>query len=216
MPSDNKSGMLSNLLTKLIDYTYQDLKDKDIMIHWAKLHSYAEVRWDEENLSIEISCDESVKGWHEAAVIGLLAHELSHPARRGISESQTDFDVINRGLGVYLAFERVISGRYNDTIINRGKDRYLGYVTIRKEMEDFQMKQLDKLMEWRRIKPVEQKLVHDSIIINRADRLVLSVGEDIFKDVDISPNADIKLIIRDSKTYIYADDVLISQLDVEL
>lgn len=214
MPNSNQSAILSDLVIRLVNHAYQNLKGRDIRTFLAKLNSYAEVRWQDEKSPIIIKCDTSVTSWHDAALTGLLAHELSHPAQRfhSISEYQTDTDVIERGLGVYLAFERVTTGRYNDIPVNKGRDRYLGYESIRSRMSDRERKQLDKLMEQRMLKPCRPKLAYDSVIVEN----YLSIGGHIFEGVNISPEADIKFIIRDSRTYIYADDTLIGQLDEEL
>jgi hypothetical protein len=218
MPYENQSDILTNLVDRLVHHAYQELTSMDFRVSWAKLHSYAEVHWSDEKNPIIIKCDSSVTDWHDAAITGLLAHELSHPAQEShrIGENQTDNDVIRRGLGVFLAFERAISGRYNDNIVNRGRDRYLGYESIRGQLDHYQKKQLDRLMEWRRVKAIEPKLVHDSVIVTRSGGLVLSIGGYIFKNASISPQADIKFVIRDSRTYVYADDTLIGQLDAEL
>ena len=94
--------ILTNLVDRLVHYAYQELRSRDITINWAKLDSFAEVRWSDKKNPITIRCDRSVNDWHEAAITGLLAHELCHPAQRvrNSNESQTDIDVIKRGLGV--------------------------------------------------------------------------------------------------------------------
>lgn len=214
MSYENQLDILTNLVGRLVNHAYQELKGRSIRISWEKLNSYAEVRWRDENSPIIIKCDKSVSEWHDAAQTGLIAHELSHPAQRyhNIGEYQTDMDVIRRRLGIYLAFERVTTGRYNDNLVNRGRDRYLGYETIRKQISDFEKMQLDKLMEHRMLKPSKPKLAHDSVIVDN----YLSIGGYVFKNAKISSDTDIKFIIRDSRTYIYADDILVGQLDVEL
>jgi hypothetical protein len=207
--------ILRNLINRLVTHAYHELKERDIEVAWTKLHSYAEIRWSDTKSPISVKCDNSVVDWHEAAITGLLAHELSHPALKAhsISEKQTDMDVIGRGLGAYLGFERVTSGRYGDVIINKGRDRYLGYESIREQLDKYQKIQLDRLMESVRIKPQKCKLIHDSLIVNHPDRSFVSIGGYIFSSENIAPDADIKLVIRHSRTYIYADELLIGQLD---
>jgi hypothetical protein len=214
MLDSDQPEILSNLVAKLVKNAYHELESRDIRTSWAKLNSYAEVRWRDDRSPITIKCDESVADWHDAALTGLLAHELSHPAQRfhNASEYQTDTDVIMRGLGVYLAFERVSTGRYDDHLVNRRRDRYLGYETIRRQINDFKKKQLDKLMEQRMLKPHKPKLAYDSVVVDD----YLSIGGFVFEGVTISQDTDIKYVIRDSITYIYADDRLIGQLNVEL
>jgi len=54
--------------------------------------------------------------------------------------------VIARGLGCFLAIERAFTRKYADHIIGNGKDRYLGYESIRKLLTSGQVTQLDILM----------------------------------------------------------------------
>ena len=215
---EGKPDILNNLLDRLITHVYRELKGREVKVGWAKLHSYAEIRWSDDKSPISIKCDKSVADWHEAAITGLLAHELSHPALKSnnTSEKQTDMDVIHRRLGIYLGFERVTSGRYDDNIINNGRDRYLGYKAIREQLDDYQKIQLDRLMELVRIKPQKHKLVHDSLIVSQPEKSLVSIGGYIFTGENIAQDADIKLVIRQSRTYIYADELLIGQLDAEL
>lgn len=218
MSHEGELEVLTNLIDRLVTHAYHELKGRDVKVAWAELHSYAEIRWSDAKSPISIKCDNSVVDWHEAAITGLLAHELSHPALRShnITEKQTDMDVIGRGLGVYLGFERVTSDRYGDVIIKNGRDRYLGYESIRKQLDKYQKTQLDRLMEFVRIKPQECKLIHDSLIVNYPNRSLVSVGGHIFSSENIAPDADIKLVIRHSRTYIYADELLVGQIDAEL
>ena len=82
------------------------------------------------------------------ALYGLLSHELSHIAL-GVnlhSEFQADRDVIERGLGPYLAIERLFTNKHSDYILREGEDKYLGFISIRKLLSPDEVHQLDTLI----------------------------------------------------------------------
>lgn len=85
--------------------------------------------------------------WPDPAIIGLLAHELSHPVVGDTQQAEyrTDCDVLERGLAVYLAFERAYIGRYHDDRLNH-EDRYLGFLSIREKISTRECGWLDRLL----------------------------------------------------------------------
>jgi hypothetical protein len=148
--------ILPDLVQQLVNEAYPELEDRSINAKWGRTASFAVVTWTPSEKSIGITCHQKTKKWHEAALIGLLAHELSHPVKYGIinSEEAIDLDVIERGLGPYLAVERAVTGKYEDYRIHSAKDRYLGYRTIREYLTEEELQQLGLLLEEMRLVPI--------------------------------------------------------------
>ena len=59
----------------------------------------------------------------------------------------TDLDAIERGLAPYLAIERLYAEKYEDHLLHRGKDKYLGYRTVRQKMTNLEVAHLDAMLE---------------------------------------------------------------------
>jgi hypothetical protein len=131
----------------LMSKEYSDIKDRNVNVVWGRTEANAVIIWSQNKLDI-IRCNVAVRDWPEPVLIGLLSHELSHIALGADlhSELQADKDVIARGLGLYLAIERVFTNKHTDHILGKGDDRYLGYESIRKLLTSGQVAQLDILM----------------------------------------------------------------------
>jgi len=172
---------LSSLVTRLVEVAYPEFDRDQITIKWKKMVSFATITWNQDLKDIRIKCSNETKKWHEAAIIGLLAHELSHPAQKGISQSElgTDLDAINRGFGPYLGVERLLAGKYEDHTIRNGKDRYLGYRTIRNQLLDTELKHLDILLTQLRLIPQkmmnEPLVYHDFVIVNSSTNTFIKI-----------------------------------------
>ncbi len=138
---------LDHYVQILVENAYNELNNQVIQAQWKRIRDFATVSLNQEG-HIVIRCNNITKDWPEPALIGLLSHELSHYSMgsQSDSETSTDFDVIRRGLGTYLALERVIADKYSDHVVSRGKDRYLGYSTIRAHLSIREIKQLDRLL----------------------------------------------------------------------
>jgi hypothetical protein len=126
---------------------YADIKDRTVHILWARAGPNAVIVWSQDKTD-SIRCNIVVTEWPEPAILGLLAHELSHISLGTDlhDELQADEDVIARGLGHYLAFQRAFTKKYSDQILREGQDKYLGYGSIRKRLKPLQRKKLDRLM----------------------------------------------------------------------
>jgi hypothetical protein len=131
----------------LMSNEYTDIKDRTVHILWAREGANAVIVWSKDKTDT-IRCNIAVAEWPEPAILGLLSHELSHISLGTDihDELQADEDVIARGLGHYLAIERAFTNKYSDHVLRGGKDRYLGYTTIRKRLKSRKIKQLDKLI----------------------------------------------------------------------
>lgn len=155
--------------------------------------------------------------WHEAPIIGLMAHELSHPASKkgGQKEEYTDLDVIQRGLGPYLALERIMTNKYTDYVIKKGKDRYLGYSTIRDYLDSKELNHLDRLLGDLRLTSTSRKypkeLQHDYIVMRDSKITSLRNGSILDHNPDI--DTELKYRTHDNSTYVYLDDELVAKFD---
>ncbi|MFW9920971.1 MAG: hypothetical protein ACFFED_15325 [Candidatus Thorarchaeota archaeon] len=143
-----QSKTLQEYIETIKAYAYPELSEVGVLGTWKRITSFAFVELGS-SITSTIRCNLVVKKWPEPALIGLLAHELSHIVQRNTSpdEQNTDLDAISRGLGVYLAIERVYIGKYFDHVIRSGKDRYLGYQEIRSLLDGHEIEQLDALLE---------------------------------------------------------------------
>jgi hypothetical protein len=217
----NKS--LSDLVQDLVGEAYSELKNCDIDARWGRTSCFATISWTSDRKSIRIVCNKRTKKWHEAALIGLLSHELSHPAQSepATSERNTDIDVIERGLGPYLAVERAITGKYEDYEIRRGKDKYLGYRTIKTYLTEEELQQLETLLDEMRLIPsAVQKLrleYHELAITRVEEKTAISIDGHVFY-VDVEANeSDIKTISKEGLVYVYLNGLEIGKYsDMEL
>ncbi len=151
----------------LIEYVFSELQNWSISAVVGKTRALGDASWSEGERSLQIRINRSVRDWPDPAIIGLLAHELSHPLvgyNRPV-ELSTDRHVLKRGLGVYLAFERAFIGRYHDHTL-KGKDRYLGFQSIREELSPMERDTLDRLLGEFRLIPHRQprlQIQHDIV-----------------------------------------------------
>lgn len=192
------------------------------MPSWGKTSCFAQIRWDDAKEQISIRFNKSAKTWHEAGIIGLVSHELSHPAQKGsgLSEFKTDEDAISRGFGPYLAIERLYTGKFEDHLIHRGKDRYLGYRSIRAQLSQLECQQLDVLLSKIGLIPAKPSspitLSHDVTIVDKKTRTTLTVEGHTFLIPENIRDPDIKLVERDLVTYVYADNILLGEFQEEI
>jgi len=131
----------------LLNKAYPEIKDRNVRIEWGRAVANAAIIRSQNKTDI-IRCNRTVRNWPEPVLYGLLSHELSHIALRVNlhNEFQADRDVIERGLGPYLATERLYTNKQTDHILRDGEDRYLGYISIRKLLSSSEVHQLDTLM----------------------------------------------------------------------
>ncbi|MHA2024924.1 MAG: hypothetical protein ACW98U_03390 [Candidatus Thorarchaeota archaeon] len=213
------SSDLKKVTKTLVSVAYPELQKNEIVTSWGKTSSFGQVRWSDDDDTIQIKLNKSVKSWHQAGIIGLLSHELSHPSQKdsGFKERKTDEDVISRGLGPYLAVERVIAGKYEDHIIQRGKDRYLGYRSIRKLLTEIEVKNLDVLMSNLNLKPVKashrHSFSHDSILYEKDGISTIVIDGENFVIPQGMIDPDIKIVHRDGFVLVYADEEIIGQYE---
>jgi hypothetical protein len=198
---------LSALLTPLVDVAYPELSENHITIGWGRISSFATISWNQKLEDIRIKCSHETKKWHEAPLIGLLAHELSHPVHKGRSESEesTDLDVIERGLGTYLGVERLFTGKYEDHIIRKGRDRYLGYRSIRNQLSETELKHLDILLKQLRLIPhqmiARSPRQHDIIIVNSSTNTIIEINGYRF-ELPFIDNPNVKIVESESSTHV--------------
>ena len=208
---------LVRIVSNLVSYAYNDLDSKRFIIKTAKISSFACITWDSNQDTIRVTCNKIILNWHEAPVIGLLAHELSHPASKkgGQKEESTDLDVIQRGLGSYLALERIMTNKYSDYIIRNGQDRYLGYSTIRNYLDTHELNHLDRLLRDLRLTTTSrvytQKLQHDYVIVH--DDKITAHRDGTRLDNDQDADSELKYRTQDNSTYVYLDDELVAKFD---
>lgn len=205
------------IISSLVKYAYLELESKRFITKVAKIKSYACISWEHNHDVVRVTCNEIVNGWHEAALIGLLSHELSHPAsmKMGHREESTDLDVINRGLGPYLALERIITNKYSDHFIKSGRDKYLGYKSIRKLLDAQELIQLDRLLSELRLTAKESTptldLVHDYHVMKTNDEFVTNSDMISQYQENQDETSELKFVIRDNTTHIYLDEVLVGK-----
>ncbi|MGY5874898.1 MAG: hypothetical protein RTU30_04055 [Candidatus Thorarchaeota archaeon] len=208
---------LHQLVNKLLHYGYPEFAEWGVNIQWGGTSAYAEISWESRSKSMTINVNQDVRSWPESAVNGLLSHELSHPIIGDVdnTESITDADVIARGLGTYLALERLVAGKYQDHILRHGRDRYLGYTTLRGMLTKDELSNLDKLMSDVRISPLQStKLNHDIAIHRSTNTAIIHTGGYTVRVNRTNPNQGIRIFIRDDHTLIYLDDELVADLIV--
>jgi len=212
---------ISKVVEVLISSAYPELQQSNFSVTWGKTSSLAQIQWGESRDEISIRVNNSVKTWHEAGIIGLISHELSHPAQEGeeLSELKTDKDAVSRGFGSYLAVERLFAGKYEDQVIQRGKDRYLGYRSIRAQLMYLESQQLDILLSEIGLVPTKYSspitLSHDISMFDKESKTILTIEGHQFLLPQGIQNPDIKLVERNYVTYVYADDILLGQFKEE-
>ena len=215
-----KDPDIQTIAEYLISIAYPELKQSRMTVSWGKISSYAQIQWTEYKETITLKMNKSVKKWHNASITGLIAHELSHPAQNnsGLNEQNTDTDAIERGFGPYLAIERLYAGKYDDHIIQRGKDRYLGYRTIRQQLTHLEKQQLDLSLS--KIGLIPQKMAtsalqsHDVILHTTHNTMMITIEGHEFILPEHIKNPDIKLLVRDRITQVYANEILVGEFPV--
>ena len=204
---------LDEYIKLLVENAYREIGHREIKAEWGRLRSFAIVTMNQEG-PVMIKCNSVARAWPEPALFGLLSHELSHVIVGDVpdTEKRTDLDVIERGLGVYLAVERVILDKYSDHIIGNGKDRYLGYNSIRSLLASHQIQQLDLLMSDLGMIPSSTDiLLHDFAVLHDKDTSrVLIDGHSInIDEVDLMD--DIKIIIGHETVQILLNESVIGE-----
>lgn len=217
----NDAQDITALIEILVSLAYPELRHSRISISWGKITSFAQIQWSQSMDRISIRINNEVKSWHEAGITGLISHELSHPSQKGRStnESGTDNNVISRGLGPYLAIERLFAGKYNDHIIGSGRDRYLGYRSIRNQLTSLETQQLNTLLTKIQLAPAKPRSSiwrsHDTVVFNNEHRTTIAIEGHQFSLPENLQNLDIKLVERNNIAYIYADEILIGEFTVK-
>jgi len=203
---------LSKLVNRLVETAYPELSQSLIRIQWGRSSSYATISWTQDFKNIRIRCSNETRNWHESALTGLLAHELSHTTQQknNQSERSTDLDAIERGFGPYLGVERLLAGKYDDHVIRKGKDRYLGYRSIRQLLHENELKHLDALLTQTRLVPsrkIEQKKVHhDIVIIHTTTETIIHVDGHEFRVTPQNEDAEVRIVVKDNTTHVMIDD----------
>lgn len=206
---------LQSLTQLLTQNAYPELVKGHISVNVGGIRAYGQVRWSGID-DIRIRCCKDVLKWPEPVVLGLLAHELSHPALgQKASEMSTDNDVIKRGLGHYLAAERAFVGKYEDHRLARGKDMYLGFQTIHDLLNLHEQKLLRYLLDDFNITQSESgsrifRRFHDTAIYESSSHTLLRVEGHIVETPSLDLEADIKFLFREGQLLIYADDEVVS------
>jgi hypothetical protein len=202
---------LDELVKQLVEIAYPELAECNIVSLWGRTSCFAKVSWTTDRKNLEIICNSKAKKWHEAALYGLLSHELSHPVRSGSArlENDTDLDVIRRGLGPYLAAERATSGKYEDYIIKNGKDRYLGYRTIRDYLSSEELVQLDALLEEMRLIPHKNERLRvpyaDMTILRTNKNTIITVAGHIVSLEQNVEGSQAEIITKHGISRVYVD-----------
>ena len=197
---------VDTLVDQLISFIYPELKEWKIVVSYKSISSFADVSWDEHLKQVAIRCDTITESWPSVALTGLLSHELSHLCSRKQSEEETDLDVVKRGLGVYLAVERIICGKYEDHKISRGKDKYLGYRSIRELLTDNELEQLNRVLVRLNLTPTPrmkpERPVHDVVIYTEANQKWVRVGGQVFPLLKDIKDPDVNLVKRDGNLHV--------------
>jgi hypothetical protein len=209
---------LRELVSRLVQFAYPEFREHEVIVGWKSISAYAQISWSFADRTMRIECDNSVKDWHESQKLGLLAHELSHPATDGRAdkEEEVDLDVINRGLGTYLAIERISAGKHEDHWLNRKRDRYLGYRAIRSLLERHELSQLDLLLKEQHFIPdfripAQDSRPHDIAISSRSGKTHVQLEGITFILEEEQIEGEFKLVIRDETAFLYVNDVLVAE-----
>jgi hypothetical protein len=202
---------LTQVANRLIKTAYPELNPNQVRIEWGRTSSFATVSWTQEFNEIRIKCSNETKRWPEPAIIGLLSHELSHPAqmKNTQSERSTDLDVVERGLGPFLGVERLFTGKYEDHVIKKGMDRYLGYRSIRQLLSETEMMHLDALLEDLRLAPSGkmemQRVFHDMLVIHSSTSTMIRVDGQEFSLPLMKNNPHITIIHKGNSNHLIVD-----------
>jgi DNA-binding transcriptional ArsR family regulator len=209
---------LSKIAQKHVEISYPELRYSQVHASYGRTSAFASVTWEPRLESVTALCNPAVKEWHDAAITGLLAHEFSHPAQPGDggSEEETDLDVIGRGLGIYLAVERILAGKYEDHHIRRGRDRYLGYRTIRRHLFSVETAQLDGLLREMKLIPTRYRgtwlAAHDVTRIDRRNKSYLTIDGAEIVVKRLSPSSVIDVLLKDGGRVVLIDNVECARL----
>ncbi|PNX51305.1 MAG: hypothetical protein BV458_11700 [Thermoplasmata archaeon M9B2D] len=197
------------LIQQLIDVAYPELDMSKIVSRWRRMSCFASVSWNPDRERITVTCNHKTKRWHEAALLGLLSHELSHPVKDANNriEKSTDLDVIRRGLGPYLAVERAMTGKYEDYVISHGKDMYLGYRSIRSHLNEEELVQLDALLAEMRLVPKMKKdhllPLHDLSILKTNGKSEIFIDGHLFSVEGNIDDSQVEIVIRNGISHVY-------------
>ncbi len=208
----NEKIELSELVHRIAEIAYPELIQSNIKIQWGRTSSFATISWSQDSKDIGIRCNNETKHWHEAALTGLLAHELSHPAQCKTNQSErgTDLDAVERGFGPYLGVERLLAGKYEDHIVRRGKDRYLGYRSIRKLLNENELIHLNALLTQLKLVPSRktehQTVHHDTVIIHSANRTTIQIDGHEFEIALQKEDPEVRTVVRDNTTIVIVDN----------
>lgn len=203
---------LSELVHRLVESAYPELIQSNIKIQWGRTSSFATISWSQDTKDIRIRCSNEIRHWHEAPLTGLLAHELSHPAQCKTNQSErgTDLDTVERGFGPYLGVERLLAGKYEDHIVRSGKDRYLGYRSIRELLNENELIHLNALLTQLKLVPNRkteyQNIHHDTVIIHSANRTTIQVDGHEFEIALRKENPDVRTVVKENITFVIVDD----------
>ena len=211
---------LTQLATRLVDTAYPELNPNQIKIAWGRTSSFATVSWTHDFKDIRIRCSNETKSWHEAALTGLLSHELSHPAqmKNTQSERSTDLDAVERGFGPFLGVERLFAGKYEDHIIRKGKDRYLGYRSIRQLLTDSEVIHLDALLAELRLIPSEkmekQSMYHDMVIMHSSTKTTVRIDGRDFELPLKKEDPEITILQKGKSNHVIVDGEDVGSFDI--
>ena len=204
---------LSELVHRLVEIAYPELIQSNIKIQWGRTSSFATISWSQDSRDIRIRCSNEIEHWHEAALTGLLAHELSHPSQGKTNQSErgTDLDAVERGFGRYLGVERLFAGKYEDHIVRRGKDRYLGYRSIRKLLDENELIHLDALLTQLKLVPSRKTECqtdhhHDTVIIHSANETTIQIDGHEFETALRKEDPEVRTVVRKNTTFVIVDD----------
>jgi hypothetical protein len=141
-----------------------------------------------------------------------LVHELSHPAqkKKKQSERSTDLDAVERGFGPFLGVERLFTGKYEDHIIKKGKDRYLGYRSIRQLLTEPEIIHLDALLLQLRLIPStkmeKSRMCHDVVIMHTPTNTTIRIDGHDFKLLSRKENPKITFRQKGQFIHVNVDD----------
>ncbi len=203
---------LTELVHRLVEIAYPELIHSNIKIQWGRTSSFATISWSQESNDIRIRCSNKIRYWHKAALTGLLAHELSHPAQGKTKQSErsTDLDAVERGFGPFLGVERLLAGKYEDHIVRRGKDRYLGYRSIRKLLNENELTHLNALLTQLKLVPSRktehQNVHHDTLIFHSANRTTIQIDGHVFEIALRKEDPEVRTVERENTIFVFVDD----------
>ncbi len=107
--------------------------------------------------------------------------------------------------------ERVFTGKYDDHALHRGKDRYLGYSTIRRLLNPHETRLLDRLLEDFGLIPSKfprenLDILHDTIAFDDKRSTTVVVHGKLLLLPPVPIGADIRILVRQNHVIIYADE----------